>query len=120
MASTKNRAKTDKLKVSRATYWAGSSFQNDPQTCENRVAMIEKYKLVKFIDSQRPREDGQLYDHCETYKCEDGTFLMVVSPYKDSSPGLIEKGYVQIPSVYHHELTTSYVKVFKTKKERNV
>jgi len=84
---------------------------------DNRIQLAKKLKIHKWKKlTKRDRQflnfdkfndwakalyfnpdDYEKLDHTETYKCKDGSMIVISSPY---GPNPMPKGWIQIPPVY--------------------
>lgn len=95
------------------TYWATGCFTTNYMR-RNREDIRLVLNLKKYLHSSRPGRNYELYDHCESYQCKDGTYVLITSPY-GKRPQLLELGFHQIIPIYCTE-ATSYVRTFPSKK----
>lgn len=112
--------------VYRETYWGNFRLKDQRdkdekyQIFENRNWFAREFGLEKFLGNLG-QGINPLFDHCEFYKNDHGTFMYIVSPY--GNPNSLRNlakifGMEEIKHLYNKK-TTTFGKFFTSKKSFN-
>ena len=98
------------------TRWGSLHKDREPRQDHiiiNRNTFAEEFKLTSFIGHDLPKITGKLFDHCESYKTQNG-IIFLASPYESNSIGAEVFGFSEYLQLYHHK-AKSYIKLFSSK-----
>ena len=96
-------------KIFKNVYWG--HFSNSDSfaggCCLNRDPLVNEYNIIKYLGGSRSLSVH--LDHQEYYLCEDGTTLLIYSPYHNTQELLDfnhRHRFEKIAPMYRHDIST--------------